>query len=63
MTATGLLRHEGSDWTAGLGRFVGELLMTRPLGSYPSSPPSSVDHLDIADDRVEAVVRIRVICI
>jgi len=32
MTATGLLRHEGSDWTAGLGFFLGEPLMTRTPG-------------------------------
>ena len=32
MTATGSPRHEGSDWTAGLGPFVGEPLMPRPPG-------------------------------
>jgi len=63
MTVTGSLRHEGSDWTVGLGRFVGEPLMTRPPGFYPSSPPSSVDCLANADDSAEAVVRIRAVCI
>jgi len=63
MTATGSPRHEGSDWTAGLGPFVGEPLTTRPPGFYPSSPPSSVDSLANGDDRAEAVVRIRAICI
>jgi len=58
MTATGSSRHEGSDWTAGLGLFVGEPVMTRPPGLYPSSPSSSVDWLAIGDDRAEAVVRI-----
>jgi len=39
MTATGPPRHEGSDWMAGLGSFVGELLMTRPSGfSLPPLP-------------------------
>jgi len=56
MTTTGLQRHEGSDWMAGLGPFVGELLITRPPGFYPSSPPFSVDSLANADDRAEAVV-------
>jgi hypothetical protein len=63
MTATGSLRHEGSDWTAGLGPFVCEPLMIRPPGFYPSAPPSSVDSLANADDRAEAVVRICAICI
>ena len=63
MTATGSPRHEGSDWTAGLGPFVGDLLITSPPGIYPSSPPSSVDSLANADNRVESVVRIRAICI
>jgi len=47
----------------GLGPFVGEPLMTRPPGFYPSSLPSSVDSLAYADDRVEAVLRIHAICI
>jgi len=63
MTATGSPRHEGSDWTAGLGPFVGDPRMTRPPGFYPSSPPSSVDSLANGDDRAETVVRIRAICI
>jgi hypothetical protein len=63
MTATGLPRHEGSDWTAGLGPFIQEPQMTRPPGFYPSLPPSSVDYLDNADDRAEAVARIHAICI
>jgi len=63
MTATGSPRHEGSDWTAGLGPFVGEPLMTRPPGFYRSSPPSSINSLANADDRAEAVVRICAICI
>jgi hypothetical protein len=63
MTATGLPRHEGSDWTAGFGPLVGEPLMTRPPGFYPSPPPSSVDSLANGDDRAETVVRIRAICI
>jgi len=63
MTATGSPRHEGSDWTAGLGPIVGKPLMTRPPGFYPSSPPSSVDSLANGDARAEAVVRIRAICI
>jgi len=63
MTATGLQMHKGSDWTAGLGAFVGEPLMTRPPGLYPSSPPSSVDSLGNADDGLEAVIRILAICI
>jgi len=63
MTATGSPRHEGSDWTAGLGPFVGKLLMTRPPGFHHSSPPSCVDSLANGDDRAEAVVRIRAICI
>jgi len=63
MTATGSPRHEGSDWTAGLGPFVGEPLMTRPSGFYPSSPPSSVDSSANGDERAEAVVRIHVISI
>jgi len=32
ITAAGSPRPKGSDWTAGLGYFVGELLMTRPPG-------------------------------
>jgi len=56
MTATGSPRHEGSDWTAGLGPFVGELVMTRPPGFYSSSPPSSVDSLANGDDIAEAAV-------
>jgi hypothetical protein len=63
MTATGSPRHEGSDWMAGLGPFVGELLMTRPSGFYTSPPPSTVDSLANGDNRAEAVVRIRAICI
>jgi len=63
MTATSSPRHEGSDWMAGLGPFVGELLMTRPPGFYPSSPPSAVDSLANGDDRAETVVRILAICI
>jgi len=63
MTATGSPRHEGSHWTAGLGPFVGEPLMTRPHGLYPSSPLSSVDSSANGDDRAEAVVRIWAICI
>jgi len=63
MTATGSPRHEGSDWTAGPGPFVGKPQMTRPPGSYPSSPPSSVDSLANGDDRAETVVRIRAIWI
>jgi len=63
MNATGSPRHEGTDWTAGFGPFAGEPLMTSPPGSYPSSPPSSVDSLGNADDRAEVVVRIRAICI
>jgi len=63
MTATGSLRHEGSDWTAGIGPFVGEPLMTRPPGFYPSSPPSSVDSLANGDDRAESVVQFHAICI
>jgi len=34
MTATGSTRPEGSDWTAGLGSFVGEPLTTRPPGLF-----------------------------
>jgi hypothetical protein len=41
MTATGSPSHEGRDWTAGLGSFVGEPLMTRPPGS-PFSAPTPV---------------------
>jgi len=63
MAATGSPRQEGSDWTTGLGPFVSEPLMTRPPGFYSSSPPSAVDSLANADDRAEAVVRIRAICI
>ena len=63
MTATGSPRHERSDWTAGLGPFVGEPLMTRPPGYYPPSPPSSVDSFANGDDRAEAVVRICAISI
>jgi len=63
MTATGSPRHEGSAWTVGLGPFVGEPLMTRPPGFSPSSPPSFVDSLANAEDRAEAVVQIRTICI
>jgi len=63
MTATGSPRHEGGDWMPGLCPFVGELLMTKHPGFYPSLPTSSVDSLANADDRVEAVVRIRAICI
>jgi len=63
MTATGSVRHKGSDWMTGLGPFVGELLMTMPPGFFPSSPPSSVDSLANADDRADAVVRICLICI
>jgi len=63
MTVTGKPRHEGSDWMAGLGPFVGETLTTRPPGFYPLLAPSSIDSLANADDRAEAVVRIRVICI
>jgi len=62
MTATGSPRHEGSDWTAGLGPLVGEPLITEPPGFFPSSPPSSVDSSANADDRAEVVVRIRAIC-
>jgi len=58
MTATGSLRHVGSDWTAGPDPFVGEPLMTRPSGYYSSSPPSSVDSLANGDDKAEAAVRI-----
>jgi len=63
MTATGSPRHEGSDWTAELGPFVGEPLTTRPPGFYPSSPPSCVDFLASGDHRAEAVIRIRAISI
>jgi len=38
MTATGSPSHEGRDWTAGLGSFVAEPLMTRPPGSPFSAP-------------------------
>jgi len=63
MTTTGSPRHEGSDWTAGLAPFVGEPLMARPSGCYPSSPQPSVDSFANTDDRAEAVVQIREICI
>jgi len=63
MTATGSPRHEGSDSTSWLGPFVCEPLIPRPRGFYPSSSPSSVDSLANAEDRAEAVVQIRVICI
>jgi len=63
MTATGSPMEEGSDCTAGLGPFMGELLMTKPPGFYPSSPLFSVNSLADADDRAEAVVGIRAICI
>ena len=63
MTATGSPKHKESDWTAGLGPFVGEQLMSRPPGFYPSSPPFSVDSLANGDDRAGAVVRIHAICI
>ena len=63
MTATASPRHEGSHWTAGLGPFVGEPLMTRPPGFYPSSPAFIVDSSANAEDKAEAVVRIRAICI
>jgi len=63
MTAIGSPEHDGSDWTAGHGPFLGEPLMTRPPGFYPSSPAFSVDPLTNADNRAEAAVRIRAICI